>query len=63
MTVSTSNVNIMNIKNLVYFLICIIFLGGCSTSYKELSIMDEIKAKNFQEYLLNEYKIKATFEA
>ena len=25
--------------------------------------MDEIKAKNFQEYLLNEYKIKATFEA
>ena len=53
----------MNIKNLVYFLICIIFLGGCSASYKELSIMDEIKAKNFQEYLLNEYKIKATFEA
>ena len=44
LTVSISNVNIMNIKNLIYILICIIFLGGCSASYKELSIMDEIKS-------------------
>ena len=53
----------MNTKNLAYIVICTVFLGGCSASYKELSMMEDIKPKNFQEYLLSEYKIKATFEA
>ena len=44
-------------------LTCLIVLGGCSASYKELSMMEEKKPTNFQEHLLNEYKIRATFEA
>ena len=53
----------MNFKNLVFVIICIVFLIGCSSSYKEISMMEEINPKNFQEYLLNEYKLRAAFEA
>ena len=54
---------VMLFNKLISFLLFIIFLGGCSTSYKELSLIKERKPVNFQEHLLNEYKKKATFEA
>ena len=41
----------------------LIFLGGCSASYKQLSTMESKEPKNFQEYLLSEYKKRASFEA
>ena len=53
----------MKLINIVYVLTLIFFLGGCSASYKQLSIMEEKKPINFQEHLLNEYKKRATFEA
>ena len=53
----------MNLKKLLYAFICILFLGGCSSSYKQLSKIEEKEPVTFQEYLLNEYKKKATFEA
>ncbi len=53
----------MSFNKLISFLVFIIFLGGCSASYKELSLIKEKKPVNFQEHLLNEYKKKATFEA
>ena len=53
----------MKFKHSVSILTTLIFLGGCSASYKELSIMDDKKPSNFQEHLLSEYKKRATFEA
>ena len=53
----------MNLIKSTSVLICLLFLWSCSASYKELSNMEEKNPANFQEYLLNEYKIKATFEA
>ncbi len=48
-------------------LIFIIFLTslviGCSTSYKELTQLQSKNSIHFQDYLFNEYKIKAIFEA
>ena len=41
----------------------LIFLGGCSASYKQLSKMENKEPKNFQEHLLSEYKKRASFEA
>ena len=53
----------MKFKHSVSILTILIFLGGCSASYKQLSIMDDKKPSNFQEHLLSEYKKRATFEA
>ena len=53
----------MNLIKSTSVLICLLFLWSCSASYKELSNMKENNPANFQEYLLNEYKLKATFEA
>ncbi len=53
----------MHLKTLTLISTVIILLGGCSSSYKKLSKMEEKKPYNFQEYLLSEYKKKATFEA
>ena len=53
----------MQIKNLIPVLSIIVFLGGCSESYKKLSILEDKNPTNFQEYLLAEYKKRATFEA
>ena len=53
----------MNLIKSASVLICLLFLWSCSASYKELSNMEEKNPANFQEYLLNEYKLKATFEA
>ena len=53
----------MKFKYLISIISVIIFLTGCSASYKELSTMETNKPRNFQEHLLSEYKKKATFEA
>ena len=53
----------MQLKYLIQFLSIIIFLSGCSASYKQLSTMESKNPSSFQEYLLNEYKQRATFEA
>ena len=53
----------MRLVELTSILICLLFLWNCSASYKELSNMEEQKPSNFQEYLLDEYKKRATFEA
>jgi len=53
----------MQFKNLIPIIPIIIFLSGCSASYKQLSTMESKDPSNFQEYLLNEYKQRATFEA
>ena len=53
----------MKLKNLINILFCLLFLGSCSASYKELSSIEDKKPLNFQEYLLSEYKKRATFEA
>ena len=53
----------MKLKYLIPILSIIIFLSGCSASYKQLSTMESKNPSNFQEYLLNEYKKRATFEA
>ena len=53
----------MKFKNLIPIISILIFLTGCSASYKELSTIKNNKPKNFQEQLLFEYKKRATFEA
>ena len=53
----------MQHKYLIPFLSIIIFLSGCSASYKQLSTMESKNPSSFKEYLLNEYKQRATFEA
>ena len=53
----------MQFKYLIPILSIIIFLSGCSASYKQLSTMENKTPSNFQEHLLNEYKKRATFEA
>ena len=53
----------MKFKNLIPIISILIFLSGCSASYKELSTIETNKPKNFQEHLLSEYKKRATFEA
>ena len=53
----------MKSKYLLPIFSILIFLMGCSASYKELTTMETNKPKNFQEYLLSEYKNRATFEA
>ena len=53
----------MKFKYLILILSIIIFLSGCSASYKQLSTMESKNPSSFQEYLLNEYKQRATFEA
>ena len=53
----------MRFKYLISFISVLIFLAGCSASYKELSTIQINKPKNFQEHLLSEYKKRATFEA
>ena len=53
----------MKFKLLLPIISLLIFLGGCSASYKQLSTMENKEPKNFQEYLLSEYKKRASFEA
>ena len=53
----------MQLKYYIPFLSIIIFLSGCSASYKQLSTMESKNPSSFKEYLLNEYKQRATFEA
>ena len=53
----------MKFKYLISIISILIFLTGCSASYKELSTMETNKPRNFQEHLLSEYKKRATFEA
>ena len=53
----------MKFKNLIPIISILIFLTGCSASYKELSTIETNKPKNFQEHLFSEYKKRATFEA
>ena len=53
----------MKFKLLLPIISLIIFLGGCSASYKQLSKMENKEPKNFQEHLLSEYKKRASFEA
>ena len=53
----------MKFKYLISIISILIFLTGCSASYKELSKMETNKPRNFQEHLLFEYKKRATFEA
>ena len=53
----------MKFKNLISIISILIFLSGCSASYKELSKIENNKPRNFQEHLLLEYKKRATFEA
>ncbi len=53
----------MRLNYLIPILSIIIFLSGCSASYKQLSTMEDKKSNSFQEHLLNEYKKRATFEA
>ncbi len=53
----------MKFKYLISIISILIFLTGCSASYKELSTMETNKPRNFQEHLLFEYKKRATFEA
>ena len=55
--------NLVIVKNSIILIIGLFFLTGCSASYKKLSKIDIIEPSNFNEYLLNEYKIQATFEA
>ena len=53
----------MKYKLLLPIISLLIFLGGCSASYKQLSTMENKEPKNFQEHLLSEYKKRASFEA
>ncbi len=53
----------MQFKYLIHILTIIIFLSGCSASYKQLSTIEDKKPSSFQEHLLSEYKKRATFEA
>ncbi len=53
----------MKLKLLLPIIYLLIFLGGCSASYKQLSKMENKEPKNFQEHLLSEYKKRASFEA
>ena len=53
----------MKFKLLLPIISLLIFLGGCSASYKQLSTMENKEPKNFQEHLLSEYKKRAIFEA
>ncbi len=53
----------MKFKLLLPIISLLIFLGGCSASYKQLSTMENKEPKNFQEHLLYEYKKRASFEA
>ena len=53
----------MYLINFISIIISTFLLWGCSASYKELSLIEEKEPINFQDYLLNEYKKKASFEA
>ena len=53
----------MKFKLLLPIISLLIFLGGCSASYKQLSKIENKEPKNFQEHLLFEYKKRASFEA
>ncbi|MDC3178416.1 OmpA family protein [Pelagibacteraceae bacterium] len=53
----------MKFKLLLPIISLLIFLGGCSASYKQLSTMENKEPRNFQEHLLSEYKKRASFEA
>ena len=53
----------MKFSNLILILSYLLFLSGCSASYKRLASFEEKEPISFQEYLFIEYKKKATFEA
>ena len=53
----------MRYISLILTPLLILFLFGCSASYKQLSNIEHQQPSNFKEHLLNEYKKRATFEA
>ena len=53
----------MRYISLILTPLLLLFLFGCSASYKHLSNMEDQNPSNFKEYLFNEYKKRATFEA
>ena len=53
----------MRYISLILTPLLILFLFGCSASYKHLSNIEHRQPSNFKEHLLNEYKKRATFEA
>ena len=53
----------MRYISLILTPLLILFLFGCSASYKQLSNIEHRQPSNFKEHLLNEYKKRATFEA
>ncbi len=53
----------MKFKYLILMISIPLFLASCSASYKELSTIDNNDPRKFQEYVLFEYKKRATFEA
>ena len=53
----------MRYISLILAPLLLLFLFGCSASYKHLSNMEDQNPSNFKEYLFNEYKKRATFEA
>ena len=52
----------MILIKIVTNLLLIIFLTSCSSSYKKLSKLEFKQPKNFQQFILSEYKTKAIFE-
>ncbi len=45
------------------FIVAILLISGCSASYKELKALKTKHPNSFSDYLLEEYKEKAVFEA
>ena len=53
----------MRYISLILTPLLLLLLFSCSASYKHLSNMEDQNPSNFKEYLFNEYKKRATFEA
>ena len=53
----------MSIKIISFYILSLLILTSCSSSYNELKKTDNITPSNFQEYLYIEYKNRAIFEA
>ncbi len=53
----------MNMFRYFYLFLSIIILNSCSASYKKLKTVNVDNPVSFNEHLLNQYKLKAIFEA
>ena len=53
----------MSIKIISFYILSLLILTSCSSSYNEIKKTDNITPSNFQEYLYIEYKNRAIFEA